>query len=225
LTVIWNVDGVTVLTNLVSANGPPTTANLVFARTFTPGAHAVRVTVSDGKDSVTAETTVTVEADVTAPVITSVGASPDVLWPPDHRMVPVTVNVSASDDCGDFTSRIIEVTSNEPPSSPFSGDAVSGWEITGPLSAYLRAERSGAGGGRVYSITIECQDTAGNRTTQNVTVGVPLRRLQATSTSSSIRLHSLLTTENDGTAGAEANLLPCFHKQGPRKYPREQPDR
>ena len=111
--------------------------------------------------------------DTEAPVVTGVSASPNVLWPPDHAMVPVTVNANARDNCGVVTPRIIAVTSNE------SGDGSSGstenpaWEITGPLSVSLRAERSGQGGGRVYTITIEWQDTAGNQATDRVTVDVP----------------------------------------------------
>jgi hypothetical protein len=50
------------------------------------------------------------------------------------------------------------------------------WAITGPLSVTLRAERSGAGTGRIYTIQIEARDAAGNTMLQNVTVSVPLER-------------------------------------------------
>jgi hypothetical protein len=36
----------------------------------------------------------------------------------------------------------------------------------------LRAERSGTGSGRVYTITVQCTDAAGNSTTKTVTVTV-----------------------------------------------------
>jgi hypothetical protein len=50
------------------------------------------------------------------------------------------------------------------------------WKITGPLTAVLRAERSESGTGRVYTIQVEGTDAAGNVTSQNVLVKVPLRR-------------------------------------------------
>ena len=45
--------------------------------------------------------------------------------------------------------------------------------VTGGLTVSLRAERSGRGPGRVYTITVECGDGAGNRTRGTVTVSVP----------------------------------------------------
>jgi hypothetical protein len=37
----------------------------------------------------------------------------------------------------------------------------------------LRAERSAKGPGRIYTITVECVDTAGNKSMRDVTVTVP----------------------------------------------------
>src|SRR5712664_2877458 len=51
--------------------------------------------------------------DCEPPVIHSVSASPDVLWPPNHQMVHVAVHVMATDNCGLASTRIISVTSNE----------------------------------------------------------------------------------------------------------------
>ena len=36
------------------------------------------------------------------------------------------------------------------------------WEITGDLTLDLRAERSGSGTGREYTITVQCTDGTGN---------------------------------------------------------------
>jgi len=46
-------------------------------------------------------------------------------------------------------------------------------EITGPLTVDLRAERSGIGTGRLYTITAECRDASGNLATRSVQVSVP----------------------------------------------------
>jgi uncharacterized repeat protein (TIGR03803 family) len=97
--------------------------------------------------------------------IQGVAASPAVLWPPNHKMVPVTVSVSATDNCGPVHSRIVSVSSNE-------GSAADS-EITGDLTANLRAERSGKGAGRVYTITVECTDDFGNKTNGVAHVTVP----------------------------------------------------
>ncbi len=85
-------------------------------------------------------------------------------------MVPVTVQVDATDDFALTSAEIIEVTSNERSNPGTRGPQ---WEITGPLSLKLRAERLGTGHGRVYTITVQCEDDGGNVTTAEVTVRVP----------------------------------------------------
>jgi hypothetical protein len=104
------------------------------------------------------------------PVIHSVSATPSVLWPPDRKMVPVTVSVEATDDFALTGCEIISATSSEP-SSP--GVREPDTEITGPLSVNLRADRLGTGDGRVYTITVQCADDGGNTTIGQVTVTVP----------------------------------------------------
>jgi hypothetical protein len=90
-------------------------------------------------------------------------------------MVPVTVAVRASDDSGATVSRIIAVRSNEPVSR-----RTPDWQMTGPLSVNLRAARSARGVGRIYTITVECEDMDGNRTTGEVNVLVPTSRMAGT---------------------------------------------
>jgi len=117
------------------------------------------------------------EPDATPPTITSVTASPNVLWPPNHKMVAVTITIVAADDSGPVpTCRIISVSSNEPADGSGDGHAAPDWEITGPLTVNLRAERSGSGSGRRYTITVECTDSAGNSATASVIVTVPKSR-------------------------------------------------
>src|SRR5690242_10321743 len=48
LSVVWSADGKDRYTQQVPAAGPPTSADLSFTYTFTPGDHGVKVTVSDG---------------------------------------------------------------------------------------------------------------------------------------------------------------------------------
>ena len=111
--------------------------------------------------------------DVLPPTVASVSASPNVLWPPNHKMVPVSLTVTASDNCSVVTSRIVSVTSNEPVNGLGDGNTAPDWVIIGPLPLLLRSERSGTGTGRVYTITVESSDAAGNKSTAFTTVLVP----------------------------------------------------
>jgi len=88
-------------------------------------------------------------------------------------LVPVTVAVIATDNCDPApTAEIIEVTSSEGLTG--RGDfAAFDWEITGPLSVNLRAERSPTGSGRVYTLTVRCADAFGNSSVERVQVICP----------------------------------------------------
>ena len=114
-----------------------------------------------------------VEADTEPPTISSVTASPNVLWPANHKMVPVTVTVVAFDNTEVTSCRILSVTSSEPDNGLGDGDTAFDIQTTGDLSLLLRAERSGKGNGRTYTITVKCQDEVGNASTGTVTVTVP----------------------------------------------------
>ena len=81
-------------------------------------------------------------------------------------MVPVTVTATPSGDCSAIACKIVSVTSNE---SLAADDVV----ITGDLTVDLRADRSGNGSGRVYTITVQCKDATGNVASKTVTVTVP----------------------------------------------------
>jgi hypothetical protein len=55
-----------------------------------------------------------VDGDITPPLISAVVANPNSLWPPNQKMVPVTISVAATDACGIASEKIVSVTSNEP---------------------------------------------------------------------------------------------------------------
>ena len=112
--------------------------------------------------------------DATAPVIASSSASPNTLWPPNHKFVPVTIATSVADEC-DAAPRcaISSVSSNEPVNGLGDGDTAPDWIVTGAQTLLVRAERSGLGTGRVYTIGTTCTDAAGNASTGWSTVTVP----------------------------------------------------
>jgi len=119
-------------------------------------------------------TTITdVIKDTTPPVITSLSTNAPTLWPPNHKMVAVTVSATASDLVGVVSLKIISVTSSEPDNGLGDGDTPNDIQVTGDLTVNLRAERSGTGNGRTYTITVQAKDAAGNASTRTVTVSVP----------------------------------------------------
>ncbi|MDB6057262.1 MAG: Fibronectin type domain protein [Verrucomicrobiales bacterium] len=106
------------------------------------------------------------------PVIISATATPNVLWPSNHKLVPVTINVNAT---GSFVSCVIlGVRSNQPINGKGDGNTSPDWIITGDLTLLLRAERAGnIKTDRVYTITVLCADSFGNTARRDVTVTVP----------------------------------------------------
>lgn len=115
---------------------------------------------------------VTIHGDVAPPSIVSVDVSNRMLWPPNHKMVPITVSVIATDDQDNAPfAHIVSITSSEPENSTGDGNTVGDYRITGALTCELRAERQG-GGVRTYTITVEVTDAAGNASFGTVTVNV-----------------------------------------------------
>ena len=89
-------------------------------------------------------------------------------------MVTVKVSALVGDSCGSATWKIIGVRSNEPENSFGDGDTAPDWLITGNDTVLLRAERSGRGRGRIYTITLQAEDASGNLSARKrVTVIVP----------------------------------------------------
>jgi hypothetical protein len=172
LEVIWKINGTAVQTNRVAAGTPTTLAAVSLEAAFPFGESEISVAVYDGAGSASCTTKVTVR-DTAPPAVESVKASPNALWPPNHQMVPVRVEVKASDACGEVRSKIVSVTSNEPDNGHGDGNTSPDWKITGDLTVDLRAERAGPGKGRVYTIKVEISDDAGNKVTRNTTVLVP----------------------------------------------------
>ncbi|HEX2121941.1 MAG TPA: nuclease, partial [Thermoanaerobaculia bacterium] len=109
------------------------------------------------------------------PVISNISVDPPVLWAPNHKMVDVTVSYDAADGCSRTNSvtTSLSVTSNEPAGSNEQGDVDGDWEVVDSHTVRLRAERLGAGTGRIYTIAITATDGDGNTSTATTTVTVP----------------------------------------------------
>ncbi|MEP6769266.1 MAG: lamin tail domain-containing protein [Acidobacteriota bacterium] len=133
-------------------------------------------TVSGGPfDPIPANNTVLTSIAVANPAPFISGAAVDraVLSPPNHKMVPVTVSYAAEDNCGSAVLCGLSITSNEPSNGGGDGNTASDWQVVDPHHVLLRAERSGKGTGRTYSIAIRCADPSGSASTATVAVSVP----------------------------------------------------
>jgi len=107
-----------------------------------------------------------------APVISGASATPELLWPPNHRMVDVTIDYTVTDPCPNTC--VLTVSSNEPVNGTGDGNTSPDWEVIDVHHVRLRAERAGNGDGRTYTISITCtNDTNGLSSTKTVTVVVP----------------------------------------------------
>jgi probable HAF family extracellular repeat protein len=98
--------------------------------------------------------------DKTPPTV-SVRANPRVLWPPNHKLIEIVLDVSAQDDIDPSPCVSCEAVSSEPNDGP--GDSRTAPDVRwsgGRL--WLRAERNGTGPGRTYTITCNARDASGN---------------------------------------------------------------
>jgi hypothetical protein len=151
-------------TQLSPTGGPPA-ARQTLAAVF--DAVSQRMTIFGGGGASGAFNDTWVLTQCTGPVITGLSATPNSIWPPNHKMIPVHVSGATTGGCGAVSCKIISVSSNEPV------DADGDWVITGDLTLNLRAERLGTGTGRTYTITVQCTDASGNNSTKTVAVTVP----------------------------------------------------
>jgi len=137
----------------------------------------LRVTDAAGE---AAETEAPLVVRDTAPPAMSLAALPAVLWPPDHRLVPVRLHWQAIDICDPAPDvRLVQSTSSEPDDAPGAGDGHTTDDVGAATIAaaeglvMLRAERDGSGPGRIYTLTCEARDRAGNAASAPATTSVP----------------------------------------------------
>jgi len=136
------------------------------------GTTTVNCTSTDAHHNVANGSFKVTVADTTPPTIQSVSATPNNLWPDNHKMVDVTVAVVAVDNCdGAPVSRIIGVTADQPITGPGSGNTTPDYIITGDLTLQLRAERT-QNQNRTYTIVVATTDFSGNTSTASTTVTV-----------------------------------------------------
>ncbi|MBD3919479.1 right-handed parallel beta-helix repeat-containing protein [Paenibacillus sp. PR3] len=115
-----------------------------------------------------------VNIDRTAPQL-AISLDQTMIWPANKKMVPIHVAVASSDSVSGLESVVLtSITSNE----KLQPTDIQKANYNVPLidssdSFEVRADRSGDGDGRVYTITYTAKDLAGNAATASVNVTVP----------------------------------------------------
>ncbi|MDH4242034.1 MAG: LamG domain-containing protein, partial [Phycisphaerae bacterium] len=141
--------------------------------TLSIGEHIIVLEVIDRIGAFdTKEVTITVQ-DTTPPEF-SLSVSPTMLWPPDHKMYEITPSWTVSDDCDSTPDvMLVSIAMSETDEIPGGGNTSDDIQIGEDGSIYLRSERSGTSGDRIYTITYQAVDDYGNTTVCSATVSIP----------------------------------------------------
>lgn len=118
---------------------------------------------------------VTIQTQITTSPPTCSSASPNLatLWPPNHQFVPINI-LGVTDPDGDPIAITIDsIFQDELVDAPGSGSTSPDGQGIGTPTAQVRAERVGAGNGRVYHINFTADDGQGGICSGEVVVGVP----------------------------------------------------
>jgi hypothetical protein len=166
----WNNTDVTVsfactdtLSGVASTPPAPTIVS-------TEGSHTVTRSCEDVAGN-RAQLMIAVNIDKTPPVILGLPIFGCTLWPPNHELVLVAM-VVRSDGLSGIATESLTAVSNEPEDGRGDGHTAPDIVIKDGR-VKVRAERSGSGDGRIYTITASATDLAGNVTTATATCEVP----------------------------------------------------
>src|SRR5262247_771663 len=103
------------------------------------------------------------------------GATPSIstIWPPNHKMINVTIEGVTDPDGDPVTINIDQIKQDEPTDGTGDGHTCPDGAGIGTSTAQVRAERSAQGDGRVYTIYFTASDGNGGNCQGIVTVCVP----------------------------------------------------
>lgn len=135
------------------------------------GAHELTLKVSDGVHTVSAGASVNV-VDTIAPTLAP-AASSTILWPPDNRMVNVTITANARDNSGSPVLLKVSVTGSETQGTEpdYMISAID--QQTGTVYLQLRAQRPGNSAERSYTVTLTAEDESGNFSSADIIIKAP----------------------------------------------------
>jgi len=177
----WWLEGETVLTSgsiQTVQLGNPINLTTFEISNLNLGTHTLTLQVNDGVNRPVSANVRVIIIDSTPPRLAPV-ANKILLWPPDHSMVNILINANAHDNSGLPVMLSASVSSNEPETGLEDEDIGPDWSIPsidqaqGTIALQLRAERSGRGQGRQYTVTITATDQSGNASAANIKILVP----------------------------------------------------
>jgi hypothetical protein len=160
-TYLWDAPGV--------ALNDPTILNPMGV--FPVGVTTVTLTVTftdpDTAEVTTASDTAVITISDLVPPEVNACADPNLLWPPNHKLHDVHVDLVVFDLCDAApVTELVAVSSNERDNGHGDGNTsgdIQGADLGTPdQDLALRAERAGPGSGRVYTIEYTSTDGAGN---------------------------------------------------------------
>ena len=165
----WKLDGNPLCSGSIAApaGGAPIGIGACAAPGLALGSHSAVLSVSDGVNAPVQSGVTLMIVDTSVPTLAP-AVAPGILWPPDHRMVDVAIDAHAADN-GGTVSLSAAIVSNEPQEGLGDGDTAQDWtdpvidQATGRIAFRLRAERSGRGDGRTYTVIVTATDGAGKQ--------------------------------------------------------------
>lgn len=116
---------------------------------------------------------VPVSAPNTPPDCSAAAATPEELWPPDHKMADISIAGVTDPDGDPVALSITSIFQDEPLASSRGTDSCGDGAGVGTGMASVRAASDGAGDGRVYSIGFTAMDDGGEECSGTVAVCVP----------------------------------------------------
>ena len=169
LTFVWTqVEG---FSSVTLSN--PSAANPTFTAPFGGDTLEFQLIVNDGELNSNPDVVNITVLAINDPLACGLAqASPDRLWPPNHKMVPVEIVGVTDPDNEQVTITVTGVTQDEPVNNTGDGDTSPDAVIQGD-TVLLRAERAGDGNGRVYQVTFTADNGIGGTCSGTVTVCVP----------------------------------------------------
>jgi hypothetical protein len=123
---------------------------------------------TDASGNVADQVMRTVIVEDTIPPAFALFVTPDVLWPPNNKMVKITPWPVVGDHCDESVEvSLVDITMGA------EGDVNDYVQIDGDGSIYLRARKDKGGAVRIYTLTYEAVDDSGNIATDSAEVVVP----------------------------------------------------
>ena len=131
-----------------------------------PGIYTVTWSYTDLDGNTTTQTQEVTATDTTPPNLIHISASRSVLWPANHKMIPIEVRIHATDNCD--------------PSPDISLDSITMTEgddddyiLVDTYNVMLRSERTGRAAERVYTLHYSATDNSGNVASAHIDIVVP----------------------------------------------------